>query len=525
MKFFVEVYGCQMNTNDTEILNSILQKSGFERTLELDSADAIFLMTCAIRENAESKIWHRLRALKSLKTKRSSGSRPPKIGVLGCMAERLKEKLLEHDKLVDIVAGPDSYRSIPYLLSLSENTHQGVANVMLSADETYADIMPLRLNEDSVTAHLSIMRGCQNMCSFCIVPFTRGIERSRQISSILDEVRYLSDQGVKEVTLLGQNVNSYRDTSTDSLPSPFPLNSSSSTSLSPGFTTIYKQKEGGRRFAELLYQVAKVDPEMRIRFTSPHPKDFPDELLFVINEFDNICKQIHIPAQSGSTEVLKRMRRGYTREAYLSLVDRMKSIIPGVSLSTDIIAGFCGETEQEHEDTVSLMKAVKYDMAFMFHYSMRPKTHAHRNYTDDVPLPVKLRRLNEIIETFHSIARPKNAKLVGSTQLVLTERPSKRDEKMWSGKLDGGIRVNFGVGDVPGIEGKVVPGSEQLKRGDYVAVRVTGSSSTSLTGVVLEKVGLKEYFQKYGNNSRKLGLEMASSEAPPLTLDRANVEF
>ncbi|KAJ2636966.1 hypothetical protein GGF44_003024, partial [Coemansia sp. RSA 1694] len=288
--YYVEVYGCQMNVSDTEILMSVLNKAGYQRTMELDNADVVFLMTCAIREKAEDKIWKRLTFLKTLKAK-SRPERPPMVGVLGCMAERLKEKLLESDKLVDVVCGPDGYRSLPRLLSLRALSADGVANVMLSADETYADITPVRLDANKISVHLSIMRGCNNMCSFCIVPFTRGTERSRNIDSIVDEVRQLSAQGIREVTLLGQNVNSYRDTSQSEAFDTAGYGSD----LSRGFNTIYKRKEGGRRFAELLHRVAQVDPEMRIRFTSPHPKDFPDELLYVIRDNANVCRNIHLP--------------------------------------------------------------------------------------------------------------------------------------------------------------------------------------------------------------------------------------
>ncbi|KAI8321289.1 hypothetical protein GQ54DRAFT_240612, partial [Martensiomyces pterosporus] len=390
-KYYVEVYGCQMNVNDTEILMAVLNKAGYQRTMSLEDADVIFLMTCAIREKAEDRIWNRLSYLKSLKTK-SRPDRAPMVGVLGCMAERLKEKLLESDKLVDVVCGPDGYRSLPRLLSLRALSADGVANVMLSADETYADITPVRLDENKISVHLSIMRGCNNMCSFCIVPFTRGTERSRNIDSVVEEVRRLSEQGIREVTLLGQNVNSYRDTSESDAADTI----GDGSGLSRGFSTIYKRKEGGRRFAELLHRVAQVDPEMRIRFTSPHPKDFPDELLYVIRDNPNVCRNIHLPLQSGSTTCLQRMRRGYSREAFLDLVRHIREVIPDVTFSTDVIAGFCGETEAEHKDTVSMMELVGFDTAFMFAYSMREKTHAHRKFKDDVPQDVKGRRLEEI---------------------------------------------------------------------------------------------------------------------------------
>ncbi|KAI9189043.1 hypothetical protein H9P43_000470 [Blastocladiella emersonii ATCC 22665] len=482
--FYVEVYGCQMNNNDTEILNAILHDSGFRRTRTLEEADIVFLMTCAIRDGAEQKIWSRLAQLKAMRTKHGIA---PQIGVLGCMAERLREKLLEQDKLVDVVCGPDAYRSLPALLALAEDNQQ-VANVMLSADETYADIMPLRLDPDQISAHLSIMRGCNNMCAFCIVPFTRGTERSRPIQSIVDEVRRLSEQGIREVTLLGQNVNSYRDSSAPT--------EGVGASLAPGFKTIYKRKEGGMRFAELLDRVADVDPEMRIRFTSPHPKDFPDDLLHVIRSKHNICNQIHMPAQSGSTTMLERMRRGYSREAFLSLVDRMRSIIPNVAISTDIIAGFCGETDAEHQDTVSLMRTVQFDQAFMFAYSMREKTHAHRRYVDDVPADVKQRRLAEIITAHFDSAKAKHSRefVEGRARaLVLVEGLSRRGNadptaatQQWVGRADNNLRVHF---DLPADS----PLAASLK-GKYVAVNVNKATGASMSGDFAGVTTIREFY-------------------------------
>ncbi|KAG1176293.1 hypothetical protein G6F70_001900 [Rhizopus microsporus] len=483
-KFYIEVYGCQMNVNDTEILNSIMTKTGYQRTDRLDDANVVFLVTCAIRDNAEVRIWERLKYLRHYKTKINLDS-PPIVGVLGCMAERLKSKLLEEDRLVDIVCGPDGYRSIPHLISLAEDEYDGVANVMLSADETYADIMPMRLDTDNVSGWVSIMRGCNNMCAFCIVPFTRGIERSRPIDSILDEVRYLSDQGVKEVTVLGQNVNSYRDESESKY---FMSSSGIGSQLSnSGFKTIYKRKEGGRRFTELLDRVSLINPEMRIRFTSPHPKDFPTDLLHLIAERPNICNSIHLPVQSGSNTVLERMRRGYTREAYLDLVAEMRKIIPDVWISSDFITGFCGETEQEHQDTVRLMEQVKYDTAFMFAYSMREKTHAHRKYVDDVDEETKSRRLQEIVTTFHREASIKNQALIGTTQLVLidSDRPKIKYgiETKISGRTDGGHKVFVQHDD----------SKETLKKGDYVKVRILHASSASLTGSSLGPCSIREF--------------------------------
>nr|XP_015220190.1 PREDICTED: CDK5 regulatory subunit-associated protein 1 isoform X3 [Lepisosteus oculatus] len=413
-KVYFETYGCQMNVSDTEIAWSILQRRGYLRTKDPSQADVILLVTCSVREKAEQTIWNKLRQLATLKQKRPKTRSPLKLGVLGCMAERLKTELLEREKLVDVLAGPDAYRDLPRLLSVA---HGGLraSNVLLSLEETYADVMPVHRTPQGHSAFVSVMRGCDNMCSYCIVPFTRGRERSRPIASILEEVRLLLDQGVREVTLLGQNVNSYRDTSVQQLSGVEP------TRRSRGFSALYRDRQGGLRFADLLDRVSLVDPEMRVRFTSPHPKDFPDEVLQLIQERGNICKQIHLPAQSGSSRVLQAMRRGYTREAYLELVAHIRGIIPEVSLSSDFIAGFCGETEEDHQQTVSLLRDVQYNMGFLFAYSMRQKTHASRRLQDDVPLEVKQRRLEELITVFREEASKVNAGLIGSAQLVLVE--------------------------------------------------------------------------------------------------------
>ncbi|KAK7916143.1 hypothetical protein WMY93_011904 [Mugilogobius chulae] len=384
-KVYFETYGCQMNVNDTDIAKSILQNNGYQQTKSLDQADVVLLVTCSIREKAEQTIWNRLQQLKALKKKRLRGHVPLKIGILGCMAERLKTEILEREKLVDILAGPDAYRDLPRLLTVADGGLQA-SNVLLSLEETYADIMPVQHAPQGYSAFVSIMRGCDNMCSYCIVPFTRGRERSRPINSIIEEVRLLSDQGVKEVTLLGQNVNSYRDTSEEQ------FCGSDVTRLSRGFNTVYKAKKGGLRFSDLLDRVSQIDPDMRIRFTSPHPKDFPDEVLQLIAERANICKQIHLPAQSGSNQILKTMRRGYTREAYLELVENIKRVIPGVSLSSDFISGFCGETEEDHQQTLSLIRSVGYNIGFLFAYCMRKKTHAYHRLEDDVLPEVKQQR-------------------------------------------------------------------------------------------------------------------------------------
>lgn len=471
-KVYFETYGCQMNVNDTEIAWSILQKGGYQRTADLSEADVVLLVTCSIREKAEQVIWNRLKQLGVLKKKRPKDDVPLKIGVLGCMAERLKTELLEREKVVDVIAGPDAYRDLPRLLSLAHGG-QRASNVLLSLEETYADVMPIHRAGHS--AFVSIMRGCDNMCSYCIVPFTRGRERSRPMSSILEEVRRLSDQGVKEVTLLGQNVNSYRDVSETQIST-----SGLVSDLSRGFNTVYRKKHGGLRFADLLDRVSTIDSDMRIRFTSPHPKDFPDEVLELIQERNNICKQIHLPAQSGSSRVLQSMRRGYTREAYLDLVENVRKIIPGVSLSSDFIAGFCGETEEEHQQTLSLVREVGYNVGFLFAYSMRKKTHAYHRLQDDVPAEVKQRRLEELVSVFREEAAKVNAALTGSTQLVLVEGESKRSPEDLCGRNDGNVKVIFPRKDLPSDPTGTI--TAPVKAGDYVLVKITSANSQSLRG-------------------------------------------
>ncbi|XP_048204974.1 mitochondrial tRNA methylthiotransferase CDK5RAP1 [Perognathus longimembris pacificus] len=482
-KVYLETYGCQMNVNDTEIAWAILQKSGYLRTSNLQEADVVLLVTCSIREKAEQTIWNRLHQLKALKTKRPRSRVPLRVGILGCMAERLKEEILNREKIVDLLAGPDAYRDLPRLLAVADSGQQA-ANVLLSLDETYADVMPVQMNPSATSAFVSIMRGCDNMCSYCIVPFTRGRERSRPVASILEEVRKLSEQGLKEVTLLGQNVNSFRDNS------EVQFNNAVSTNLSRGFSTNYKSKQGGLRFSYLLDQVSRIDPEMRIRFTSPHPKDFPDEVLQLICERDNICKQIHLPAQSGSSRVLAAMRRGYSREAYVELVHHIREIIPGVSLSSDFIAGFCGETEEDHLQTVSLLRDVQYNMGFLFAYSMRQKTRAYHRLKDDVPEEVKLRRLEELITVFREEASKAHKTSVGCTQLVLVEGLSKRSSTELCGRNDGNLKVIF-----PDVEMEDVTNPECTVRaqpGDYVLVKITSASSQTLRGHGLCRTTLKD---------------------------------
>ncbi|KAM7423156.1 hypothetical protein PAMA_010943 [Pampus argenteus] len=481
-KVYFETYGCQMNVNDTEIAWSILQKKGYHRTGDLNKADVVLLVTCSIREKAEQTIWNRLQQLTAMKKKRLKSPTPMKIGILGCMAERLKTELLEREKLVDVLAGPDAYRDLPRLLTVADGGHQA-SNVLLSLEETYADIMPVHHAPQGHSAFVSIMRGCDNMCSYCIVPFTRGRERSRPVSSILEEVRMLSDQGVKEVTLLGQNVNSYRDTSEEQFCGTDP------TKLSRGFNTVYRSKQGGLRFSDLLDKVSQIDLDMRIRFTSPHPKDFPDEVLHLIAERGNVCKQVHLPAQSGSSQVLKAMRRGYTREAYLDLVQNVKRIIPEVSLSSDFISGFCGETDEDHQQTLSLIREVGYNVGFLFAYSMRKKTHAFHRLQDDVPAEVKQQRLQECISVFREEAARVNAALIGSTQLVLVEGESRRSAKDLCGRTDGNTKVIFPKEDVA-----VQPAESNtasISAGDYVLVKILSANSQSLRGEALSHSSLR----------------------------------
>ncbi|XP_073539959.1 mitochondrial tRNA methylthiotransferase CDK5RAP1 [Phyllobates terribilis] len=475
-KVYFETYGCQMNVNDTEIAWSILQKNGYVRMNSAAEADVLLLVTCSIREKAEQTIWNRLKQLGFMKRKRCKSKGPLRIGLLGCMAERLKEEILQREKLVDVLAGPDAYRDLPRLLSVAE-TGQQAANVLLSLDETYADVMPVQTSSNNISSFVSIMRGCNNMCTYCIVPFTRGRERSRPVHSILEEVRMLSSQGVKEVTLLGQNVNSYCDTSSVQFPT------SGTFHLSRSFSTIYKPKQGGLRFVDLLDQVSRIDPEMRIRFTSPHPKDFPDEVLYLIRERHNICKQIHIPAQSGSNRVLEAMRRGYTREAYLDLVQNIREHIPGVSLSSDFITGFCQETEEDHLQTLSLLRKVSYNTAFLFAYSMRKKTRAFHRLIDDVPPEVKKRRLEELIAVFREEAEKVSQKALRSTQLVLVEGISKRSSSELCGRNDGNTKVVFP--DIPIASSSLLENNVRARPGDYVLVEIISSSSQSLRGRLL----------------------------------------
>jgi tRNA-2-methylthio-N6-dimethylallyladenosine synthase len=437
-KLYIESYGCQMNFSDSEIVTSILQENGYATTSQYEEADVILLNTCAIRENAEQKVRNRLKNFTPLKKKKPDVV----VGVLGCMAERLKTKFLEEEKIVDVVAGPDSYRDLPNLFSEVEEGQKAI-NVFLSRDETYADISPVRLNSNGVTAFVSIMRGCDNMCSFCVVPFTRGRERSRDVYSIIKECQDLIDNGFKEVTLLGQNVDSYKWASED------------------GSETV--------NFAQLLERVALISPELRVRFSTSHPKDITDEVLHTMKKYENICKYIHLPAQSGNSRVLKVMNRTYDREWYINRIDAIRAILgEECGISHDMIAGFCTETEEEHQDTLSLMEYVKYDYGYMFAYSERPGTPAAKKYTDDIPEDVKKRRLNEIIaiQQKHSLAR--NQMALGKVQKVLVEGTSKRSEDFLQGRND---------------QNKVVVFPKQnFKKGDYVNVLVKECTAATLIG-------------------------------------------
>lgn len=446
-RLFIESYGCQMNFADSEIVASVMREAGFATTSDVENADLVFLNTCAIRDNAEQRVRTRLKQLNVYKKKRPGML----IGVLGCMAERLKAKLLEEEKMVDIVTGPDAYRDLPRLVEEAETGQKGV-NVFLSREETYADISPVRLNSNGITALISIMRGCDNMCSFCVVPYTRGRERSRDAESIIKEAQDLFADGYKEVTLLGQNVDSYKYAN--------PNDPSDIVS-----------------FAKLLEKVALISPELRVRFSTSHPKDITDEVLYTIKKYENICKYIHLPAQSGNSRVLEIMNRTYTREWYLERIDAIRRILGDeCGISHDMIAGFCTETEEEHQDSLSLLEYVRFDFGYMFSYSERPGTPAAKKFTDDIPADIKQRRLAEIIEVQQRISTERNKKLIGTIQKVLVEGTSKRSEADFSGRSDQNKVVIFP--------------RENFKKGDYVDVLITETTSATLRGraVIEEEV-------------------------------------
>jgi tRNA-2-methylthio-N6-dimethylallyladenosine synthase len=446
-KLYLESYGCQMNFSDSEVVASILAQDGYETTRNMDEADVILLNTCSIRENAEQRVRNRLTEFKIKK----ENNPELVVGVLGCMAERLKKNLLEEEKLVDLVAGPDAYRDLPNLIE-EVGTGQKAVNVLLSRDETYADISPVRLDQGGIAAFVTIMRGCDNMCSFCVVPFTRGRERSRDPHTIVDECKDLFDRGYREVTLLGQNVDSYR------------WNLSSKGE-------VKNPEEPTTNFAQLMEMVALVSPLLRVRFSTSHPKDMTDDVLEIMAKYENICPYIHLPVQSGNTDVLYRMNRGYSREWYMERINAIHRIVPNCAISTDVITGFCGETEEEHQETLSLMDFVEYDFAYMFKYSERPKTLAERRFEDDVPEEVKGRRLNEIIEKQLSHSLKSNQKQIGTIQKVLIEGPSKRSEEHLCGRT--------------GRNSMVVFPKESYEKAQYVMVRIDSCTSATLMGEVV----------------------------------------
>lgn len=438
-KLYLESYGCQMNFSDSEIVASIMTDMGFATTPQLEDADVVFINTCSIRDNAEQKVRGRLSVFRQAKAKNPNMV----IGVLGCMAERLKAKLLDEEKLVDMVVGPDAYKDIPNLLEQTGGGQKAV-NVLLSREETYADISPVRLGGNGVLAFVTIMRGCDNMCSFCVVPFTRGRERSRDPRTIVREIQDLVNQGYKEVTLLGQNVDSF-----------------------------HWEEEGSApvNFANLLEMCARIEPSLRIRFSTSHPKDITDEVLHTMARFPNICKCIHLPVQAGNTEVLRRMNRTYTREWYMDKIRSIRTILPDCAITSDIIAGFCGETEAQHQDTLSIMEFSQYDFSYMFKYSERPGTLAARKYEDDIPEDVKSRRLSEIIEVQHRLSLASNQKDVGKVFEVLVEGPSKKTAEDHCGRNSQNKMVVFLKGN--------------SKKGDYVQVLVESCTQATLIGRIV----------------------------------------
>lgn len=440
-RFYIESYGCQMNFSDSEIVASILQAEGYGATRNFEEADLILLNTCSIREKAEQTVRKRLTEFRKLKQARPATL----VGVLGCMAERLKSKFLEEEKLVDLVVGPDAYRTLPGLIAEADGGQKGV-NVLLSRDETYADIAPVRLNSNGITAFVSIMRGCNNMCSFCVVPFTRGRERSRETESILAECQDLFAAGYKEVTLLGQNVDSYYFVAGDG---------------------------NAVTFAALLEKVALISPDLRVRFSTSHPKDITDDVLHTMARHENICRYIHLPLQSGSSRVLQLMNRNYSKEWYAAKVDRIREIMPDCGLSSDVIAGFCTETEDDHKDTLAVMEYARYDMSYMFFYSERPGTLAQRRYADDVPEDVKKRRLVEIVNLQNRLSLESNRKDVGKVFKVLIEATSKRSEADWMGRNSQNKVIVF------------AKGNWDKKPGDYVNVKVNDCTQATLLGEIV----------------------------------------
>lgn len=437
-KVYIETYGCQMNVADSEVVAAILRSAGYEQTEEIDEAGLILINTCSIRENAEQRIWNRLDALKHLKKK----NKGPVIGIIGCMAERLREKILEKDKLVDMVVGPDAYRQLPFLIDEAADGHKTV-NILLSQEETYADISPVRMDKNGVTSFVSIMRGCNNMCAYCVVPYVRGVERSRDPESILKEVYELWDMGYREVTLLGQNVNSYNWTKNGLI----------------------------IRFPELLEQVALVNPMLRVRFSTSHPKDISDDLLHTMALHRNICRHIHLPVQSGSSRILKLMNREYTREWYMDRINAIRRILPECAISTDMITGFCTETDEDHRESLSLMEWAEFDFAYMFRYNERPGTKAAAEYTDNVPEGIKATRLNDIIKLQNHLSAKSKNKDIGKVFEVLIEGFSKRSTDFLSGRTSQNKVVVFP--------------KENKKKGEYVQVQMERCTSATLIGKII----------------------------------------
>ena len=440
-KFYIESYGCAMNFSDSEIVASILAETGYGPTKNIEESDLILINTCSIREKAEHNVRQRLRIFDKVKKKRPGTL----VGVLGCMAERLKTKLLDQEKLVDMVVGPDAYRDLPKLIATADEGGKGV-NVFLSREETYANISPLRLDSSGVSAFITITRGCDNMCSFCVVPYTRGRERSRNAFSIVAEAVDVYERGYKEVTLLGQNVDSYKW-------------------KNPETDTVVS-------FAELLKMVAEVHPDLRVRFSTSHPKDITDEVLFAIRDYENICNYIHLPVQSGNSRVLKLMNRTYDREWYLQKIDRIYELIPDCAISADIITGFCTETEEEHQDTLSVIEYARYTMSYTFYYSERPGTLAAKKYEDDIPLAVKKRRLAEVIDVQRRVSFEDNQKEVGKVYKVLIEGTSKKSDQDFKGRNSQNKMIIF-------------PKQPTLQPGDYVHVKVAALTSATLKGEIV----------------------------------------
>ncbi len=453
-KLYIESYGCQMNFSDSEIVTSILAQQGYDTTSESEEADLILINTCSIREKAEQTVRNRLNHFNGLKKKNPEIT----VGVLGCMAERLKSKLLEEEKIVDLVVGPDAYRDLPSLVNKVDEGQKAV-NTFLSREETYADISPVRLNSNGVTAFISIMRGCDNMCSFCVVPFTRGRERSRDPQSIINEAKDLFNQGYREVTLLGQNVDSYKWSPNSELKGKAQIEKANETEIV--------------NFAQLLEKVAQVNPELRVRFSTSHPKDITDDVLHTMKRYENICNYIHLPAQSGNTRILELMNRTYTREWYVQKIDKIREILGDeCGISSDMIAGFCTETEDEHQDTLTLMDYAKYDFSYMFMYSERPGTLAEKKYKDDIPLEVKKRRLNEIIDKQRKLSAERNQLELNKIHKILIEGPSKRSDDFLQGRNSANKVIVFP--------------KKNCKKGQYVNVLVKDCTAATLIGEVVE---------------------------------------